>query len=349
MTGRDAAVRRVCLHAGDDVDVDERRRVALERQSREDQDDQRERAALEDLLARWCDDGSALSPIARHVLAVPGKRVRGRLTLACAQLGDQTAVAASTADEHARDALRAAAAVELLHEASLVHDDICDRSLLRRGAASVAAAFGIRTAARFGLWLAARSLALIGELEARRHLGLAFAPLTALAEGQLLETVRCGDGVAERREHYLAVVRAKTGALMRMACDVGGRLAGLVARDLDALAMFADAFGTAFQVHDDIRDLEAPSSLGKPGGSDLARGLWTWPVLEWLGDRPDTAARALAAQPLEVLRAELASSGALARTRAFADAEIARAHLALRSLPDTPGRAWLVELLEASS
>jgi geranylgeranyl pyrophosphate synthase len=301
-------------------------------------DAERARAAraLEDFLATWCDDGSELAPIARHVLAVPGKRVRGRLTLACARLdgaGDP-------------DAVRAAAAVELLHEASLVHDDICDRSPLRRGAPSVAAAFGMRVAARFGIWLAAKSLALIGELEGRRRLGLAFAPLTALAEGQLLETVRCGATSTERRDHYLAVVRAKTGALMRMACDVGARIAGRPDRELEALAGFADAFGTAFQVCDDIRDIEAPPSLGKPGGSDLANGVWTWPVLEWLGDRPDAAARALAARPLEVLRAELDTSGALARARGFAAAELARARAALLGVPDGAGRAWLLELAE---
>jgi geranylgeranyl pyrophosphate synthase len=298
---------------------------------------------LEDFLASWCDDDSELAPIARHVLAVPGKRVRGRLTLACAWL-------AGTAD---RDAVRAAAAVELLHEASLVHDDICDRSLVRRGAPSVAAAFGMRVAARLGIWLAARGLALIGELEVRRGLGLAFGPLSALAEGQLLEIARsgtsAGSSAAERRDHYLAVVRAKTGALMRMACDVGGRLAGLAQLELDALAAFAEAFGTAFQVRDDIRDLEAPASLGKPGGNDVTNGVWTWPVLEWLGERPDADARALAVRPLDEVRAELEASGALPRARAFAAAQVTRAWRALLGVPDVPGRAWLVELSEIAA
>ncbi|HMG56905.1 MAG TPA: polyprenyl synthetase family protein, partial [Kofleriaceae bacterium] len=238
--------------------------------------------ALEACLARSCEGDGELAAIARRVLAVPGKRLRGRLALAAAGLG-----AGEIGDP---DAVRAAAAVELLHEASLVHDDVCDRSPVRRGAPSVASAFGMRIAARLGLWLAARGLALIGELEARRQLGFQVAPLAALAEGQLLETVACGAGVAERRDHYLAVVRAKTGALFRMACDAGARVAGLADAERDALAGFADGLGTAFQVLDDIRDLEAPASLGKPGGSDLANGVWTWPMLEWLAGRPDAAA-----------------------------------------------------------
>lgn len=298
-----------------------------------------EASALEDFLARWCDGAGELAAIARHVLAVPGKRLRARLALASAGLG------AADGDP---DALAAAAAVELLHEASLVHDDVCDRSLLRRGSPSVAAAFGMRTAVRFGIWLAARALALIGEIDARRRLGLPFSPLTALAEGQLLETVRAGASVDERRAHYLAVVRAKTGALMRMACDTGARIAGLAAADRDALAVFADGFGTAFQICDDIRDLEAPASLGKPGGSDLASGLWTWPMLEWLEADPTAATRATGL-PLAALRAQLVASGALHRARRFAAAEIARARDALRALPDRPGRAWLVEISEVAA
>lgn len=305
--------------------------------------DPRARAArdLEQFLAGWCEGDGELAAIARHVLAVPGKRLRGRLVLASAALGD--------AAIGAPDAVRAAAAVELLHEASLVHDDVCDRSLLRRGAPSVASAFGMRVAVRLGIWLAARGLALIGELEARRRLGLELAPLAALAEGQLLETVRCSAAITERRTHYLAVVRAKTGALMRMACDAGARLAGMTDAQRDAVAAFADAFGTAFQVCDDIRDLEAPVSLGKPGGSDLANGVWTWPMLEWLAEWPDAAALVERGISLDALRTELIASGALRRARAFAAGELARAREPLHALPDRPGRAWLLDLCEMAA
>jgi geranylgeranyl pyrophosphate synthase len=301
-------------------------------------------ARLEGFLSSWCDAEGEFAPLVRHVFAAPGKRLRGQLTLATAALhaGELDVLRGD------HDALRAAAAVELIHEASLVHDDISDRSLTRRGAASVAARFGMRVAVRFGIWLAARGMALIGELETRRRLGLVFSPLTALAEGQILETVRCASP-AERREHYLAVVRAKTGALMRMACDIGGRVAGLGADARGALATFADAFGVAFQVADDIRDIEAPPSLGKPGGTDLANGVWTWPVIEWLDARnaaPDLVAPDLAAVPFEMLREQLVVTGALRQARAFAAAERARAKAALRVFPDSAGRAWLHDLCD---
>ena len=302
-------------------------------------------SGLETLLSSWC-TGGELGAIARHVLATPGKRLRARMTLAVAALGRDDLGAL---DE---DALRAAAAVELLHEASLVHDDVCDRSPLRRGAPSVAAAFGMRTAVRFGLWLAARGLALIGELERRRGLGLAFAPLTTLAAGQLLESLPCGGDVAARRANYLAVVRAKTGALVQTACDLGARIAGVSDDVRAALAGFADAYGIAYQILDDVRDLESPPSLGKQGGTDLTNELWTWPLLEWLGDRDGDAApavldeelRALTRLPLPALRAELARTGALQRARGFAQAELARGRRALYALPSSAGRAWLLEL-----
>jgi len=302
-------------------------------------------ARLEGFLASWCAAEGEFAPLAHHVFATPGKRLRGQLTLATAAL--YSADLDVLRGDH--DALRAAAAVELIHEASLVHDDISDRSLTRRGAASIAARFGMRLGVRFGIWLAARGMALIGELETRRRLGLVFSPLTALAEGQILETVRCATP-AERREHYLAVVRAKTSALMQMACDIGARVAELGPDARAALATFADAFGVAFQVADDIRDIEAPPSLGKPGGTDLANGVWTWPVIEWL-DAPSAAPVTCDLQtlPLDMLREQLIVTGALRRARAFAAAERARAKAALRVFPDSAGRAWLFELCELAT
>jgi hypothetical protein len=92
--------------------------------------------------------GGAFDAVNRHILAVPGKRVRARLVLACADLLPSTPTVSPA------DALDLACALEMIHEASLVHDDICDGSLLRRGAPSVAARFGVRTAARAGFHLA---------------------------------------------------------------------------------------------------------------------------------------------------------------------------------------------------
>jgi geranylgeranyl pyrophosphate synthase len=134
-----------------------------------------------------------------------------------------------------------------------------------------------------------------------------------------------------------------------MACDLGARLAGLPDTGRAALAAFADGFGTAFQICDDIRDLEAPTTLGKPGGSDLSNGIWTWPMLEWLADRPDAALLLERGIALDALRAELTASGALRRARAFAAAELAHARTAALSTPAGAGRAWLLDLGEVAA
>ena len=102
--------------------------------------------------------GGAFDAIYRHILAVPGKRVRAGLVLACARL------LPSAAAVPLRDAVDLACAMEMFHEASLVHDDICDGSLLRRDAPSVPAAFGVRTAARAGFHLAGNALQVLARV-----------------------------------------------------------------------------------------------------------------------------------------------------------------------------------------
>ncbi len=104
---------------------------------------------------------------------------------------------------------------------------------------------------------------------------------------------------------------------------------------------------------DDVRDLEAlPLSLGKlAGGADAANNVLTWPILDWLGDHENAASALsrLQSMSVEARRAELVTTGALLRARAFAASELARARSALQTLPDSAGRAWLHDLCEVSA
>lgn len=300
-------------------------------------------ARVEACLHEHCAAAGDFAPAVAHLLAVPGKRYRAQLTGAAAALG------VDELDGLCDDAIALAAGVELLHEASLVHDDVCDGSLVRRNAPSIAARLGVRTAVRFGVWLAGRGLSVFGAVERRRRLGLDVASLLALAEGQLREAQGCdGDSLRAHREHYLAVLRGKTTTLIALACDSGARLAGLDDAERARLARFADAVGLAYQVLDDVRDVLAPPSLGKPGGTDAARGLLTWPVLEWLRAHPDgdTAAVSLdeVRRSLPSLSGELVSSGAVRRARDFAAAELAAGRTAIAPFAASPGGAWLDDL-----
>ncbi len=174
--------------------------------------------------------GGTFDAIYRHILAVPGKRVRAGLVLACARL------LPSAAAVPLRDAVDLACAIEMFHEASLVHDDICDGSLLRRDAPSVPAAFGVRTAARAGFHLAGNALQVLARVLADNpavFARLGEAPgvtyldrISDLSFGQLVETLPPAVDDAALRRHYELVAGAKTGTLFRLACSYGGTAGG---------------------------------------------------------------------------------------------------------------------------
>ncbi|MBB5874265.1 geranylgeranyl pyrophosphate synthase [Allocatelliglobosispora scoriae] len=254
------------------------------------------------------------------------------------------------------DVLDLACAVEMLHEASLLHDDICDGSLIRRGGPSVAASSGTRTAALAGLHMAGAALRLFADVLGRNPVVAAqvSAPwgvnelhrVGELALGQIIESVPpTATDLAGLRRNYRLVAVAKTGTLFRLACAHGGAAAGCDRDGLRALARYADHLAVAFQIMDDIHDVQSPT------GTDLAGHITTWPVLEWLGSRPNAAeqwrAAGAAAANLDRIRADVVGSGAveLARTGAAREAEAARA--ALDGFPDTDGHRHLAELCSA--
>jgi geranylgeranyl pyrophosphate synthase len=290
------------------------------------------------LLDERCAGKGPFQEIARHVFARPGKRIRARLAVACAGLEG-----ISSAME--RDAIEGAAAVEVLHEASLVHDDICDAATERRGAPSVAAAFGIRAAGLTGAFLAGHALALLGGVLERRGEQLELARLTGLIEGQLLECIPPGVSPRDVGRRYERVAAGKTGVLFRFACELGALLGRSPAAAREAVDGFASELAIGFQVLDDVRDLEHPVDLGKPACNDLACGVVTWPVLNWLESVVDPVAalqrvvrRPKGAEEIEALRRIIVRSGATERARRFARAHLDAACTKLAELPSGWGR-----------
>jgi geranylgeranyl pyrophosphate synthase len=290
--------------------------------------------------------GGSFDAIYRHILAVPGKRVRAGMALACARLLP-TAAAVSLGD-----AVDVACAMEMLHEASLVHDDICDGSLLRRGALSVPAAFGVRSAARAGFHLAGKALqvlarvladnpalfARLGEVPGVTYLDR----ISDLSAGQLVETLPPAVDDAALRRHYELVAGAKTGTLFRLACSYGGTAGGLDHERLSALMRYADQLALAFQIMDDVRDVEGGPSLGKEAGGDLNRRVPTWPVIEWLAMRPGSREMWLSGLTSSAdLQAELVHSGATRAARAVAVRAAETARWALDVFPPSPAREHL--------
>ena len=293
--------------------------------------------------------GDTFDAIYRHILATPGKRVRAGLVLACARL------LPSAAAVPLRDAVDLACAMEMFHEASLVHDDICDGSLLRRDAPSVPAAFGVRIAARAGFHLAGNALQVLARVLADNpavFARLGEAPgvtyldrISDLSFGQLVETLPPAVDDAALRRHYELVAGAKTGTLFRLACSYGGT-AGAVDHDrLRALMRYADELALAFQIMDDVRDVEGGPALGKEAGGDLDRRVPTWPVIEWLAMRPGSREMWLSELTSSAaLQADLLHSGATRAARAVAVRAAETASRAMDVFPPSPAREHLREL-----
>ncbi|RDH79027.1 polyprenyl synthetase family protein [Mycolicibacterium moriokaense] len=293
--------------------------------------------------------GGGFDAIYRHILAVPGKRIRSAMVLASARLMP------SAAAVPLRDAVDVACAIEMIHEASLVHDDICDGSLLRRDAPSVPAAFGVRTAARAGFHLVGNALQVLARVLADNpavFARLGEAPgvtyldsISDLSFGQIIETLPPAVDDAAMRRHYELVAGAKTGTLFRLACSYGGTAGGLDHNQLCTLMRYADQLALAFQIMDDVRDVEGGPSLGKEAAGDLDRRVPTWPVIEWLAMRPEShemwRCRLTSSADLQ---ADLVRSGATRAARTVAVRAAQTACRAISAFPPSPAREQLREL-----
>ncbi len=208
--------------------------------------------------------------LARHgaeTITAGGKRLRPLLV--CIAAGVPVAES---------DALvRAAVAVELVHAATLVHDDVIDRADLRRGRPTVVASGGRLMALATGDLLFSRAFAELatgGEIEPIRILSVA---ASALASGELMQRDDSWNA-AVGQERYLERCRLKTGVLFRAACELGALAGGA---PIDALGRFGENIGIAFQLLDDILDVTGPAErTGKPRGADLLDGTVTLPLIE---------------------------------------------------------------------
>ena len=205
---------------------------------------------------------------ARHLLHAGGKRFRPALTLLCAEAGDASLPGVLTS----------ACVVELTHLASLYHDDVMDEAELRRGAESANARWDNHVAILTGDFLFSKSSELTATLGADA-VRIQAETFTRLVEGQILETLTPGP-TEDALEHYLRVVRGKTGSLISTAARYGARFAGASPEVEAALTTYGARVGVAFQLSDDILDIGSDfEESGKTPGTDLREGVPTLPVL----------------------------------------------------------------------
>ncbi|GAA2725454.1 MULTISPECIES: polyprenyl synthetase family protein [Streptomyces] len=268
-------------------------------------------------------DDPPIEEALQHLVRHPGKFLRPALVLGAADLvgGD------TPASEHV---ITAGAAVELLHLATLCHDDLCDRARVRRGVPTVNARYGDSAALVLGDYLLASAFKLAAAL-GREAAGAAARCARRICVGQLVELRENGD--QDRTvPGYFAAVSGKTAELLSFSALLGATAAGADERRRRALAAFGHHLGVAFQIWNDLGDLTAP---GQGAGRDLGNGIYTLPVLfglEAAGDRlrPLLSVPARDGTVAEVL-AVLRDCGALERAAETADGRLRTAFARLEA------------------
>jgi octaprenyl-diphosphate synthase len=308
-------------------------------------------AAVDALMAqRMQSDHTALIPqVAAHLIGAGGKRLRPLLTLAAARLcggGGQAAVLL-------------AAAVEFIHNATLLHDDVVDESGKRRGRPTANAAFGNKPSVLVGDFLFARSFQLMVETGDIRVLDALSNAAAVIVEGEVLQ-LAAANSLAGGEDVYFQVIRGKTAALFEAATRSGAMVAGGTAAQAQALAAYGDALGIAFQIADDILDYGRPGAdIGKNAGEDFREGKATLPVLiahaaaREAGDADALAFWSRVIERREQREGDLAQAmalmtraGAMDRARARAEAHAARAVESLSAFPAGALRDALTDLAQ---
>lgn len=274
----------------------------------------------------------------RATLGAGGKRVRPLLTLLCARRDR----------ELSERVLRAAAAVELLHMATLVHDDVLDGALLRRGRPTVAHEYGIDVAVSAGNYLLARAFGELVGAGDPRAVDVLSVTAVGLSEGEVLQRDEAHRTSITAADYERRCAR-KTADLFAAACRLGGMLSGVGEEAATSLAEYGRLIGLAFQVFDDILDCTGDEAVtGKRPGADVRDGTITLPMIFALEVRPELATALAEAAPSEAtvasVLAVIAESGALERARGAALRYIEGARAVLDACSDLCERALLAEV-----
>ncbi len=293
--------------------------------------------ALEKAIAA---DSELLATSAKYLMKAGGKRFRPMLVLLAGHFGDPT-------DPRL---IPGSVALELVHQATLYHDDVIDEADARHGVPSANARWDNTVAILTGDYLFARASEISADLgpEVCRLLAQTIA---VLCDGQIREVDTSGK-LEQTEERYLEVIRRKTGALIATSCRLGGLLSDAPLDHVEVLTSFGESLGMAFQLSDDVMDFTASQlELEKEPGQDLREGVYTLPVLHVLHDGParDELIRILALGPpdgelldraLDIVHA----GGGIEHARAAVTVEVSHAIELAERLPSGPAQHALIQL-----
>jgi octaprenyl-diphosphate synthase len=281
--------------------------------------------------------------IAEHIIGGGGKRLRPLLVV----LAGRACGGAAAGDAP----IQAAAFIEFIHTATLLHDDVVDMSARRRGRDTANEVFGNQASVLVGDFVYSRAFQMMAAVRSQRVIEIMAEATNVIAEGEVLQLMNARDpDTTEAR--YFEVIQRKTAQLFQAGAEVAAVVCGAPLPLQQALARYGKHLGTAYQLIDDVLDYQSdPETRGKNLGDDLAEGKPTLPLIYALrhGDAATQAMirRAIAGDGREHLNEILTaieSTGGLQYTAGLAQAEADRAVAALQQLPETPFRAGLTAL-----
>ncbi len=221
------------------------------------------------IVARTGSDVTMIPEVANHLINSGGKRLRPILTLALARLTGYAG------DGH----IKLAAAVEFMHTATLLHDDVVDESELRRGRQAARLLWGNEASVLVGDFLLGQAFKMMVEVGSLKALEILSAAAAVIAEGEVMQ-LAAAKNTATTEDEYIAVIRAKTAELFAAACEVGPALSASQKAEQAASRSFGMNLGITFQLVDDVLDYGGASSrLGKNIGDDFREGKITLPVV----------------------------------------------------------------------
>ncbi len=289
------------------------------------------------------DSAPRIPQVTAHLVEAGGKRIRPLLTLAAAKM------CGYTGPYH----IHLAAAVEFIHTATLLHDDVVDESSKRRGRPTANLLWDNKSSVLVGDYLFARSFKLMVETGSIEVLDILSNAAAVIAEGEVLQ-MTAASNLATTPETYLRVIRGKTAALFSAASEAGAVIAGAPPEHVRALECFGDALGISFQLTDDLLDYGGKTAaLGKNVGDDFREGKMSLPVILAVASSDrferDFWDRVIAKGrqedgDLEHAQSIMLKHGSLDATRVEALAYATRAREALSPLPPSPIRRHLEDL-----
>ena len=214
-------------------------------------------------------DVNRIPKLSKHIIDLGGKRLRPMLTISCAKM----------LKIRNKNHIKLAAAVELLHTATLLHDDVVDESIYRRGEKTSHTLWDNKSSILVGDFLLGKAFQLMVETNSIECLSILSKAAAIIAEGEVLQLVETNN-INIKETNYIKIIESKTAALFSSACEVGGVVSGANKSQKKRLFNFGKNLGTAFQLTDDALDYEGSSSkMGKSNGDDFYDGKITLPVI----------------------------------------------------------------------